>query len=227
MREREWRCWAWEVDRRIREFEGLVGEERRRGERGFVEWVRMGEGLWMEDGRWDRGDEESAIGPAMTDEEFARSWRGGSGEEEGWEMAGSAADLRDLHMTVAWSENADAQARAHREAQERARMEEQERNDVLSMQAAFDTSVVMTATAMATAEASSQTQNAGEGSKQVRKAVKETMREVDQMIKEEQIEGDLGEGEEKGDDASRIIVQDQAGTIVSEESCFHSHHSES
>lgn len=112
-------------------------------------------------------------------------------------------------------------------AQERARMEEQERNDMMSMQAAFDTSVVMTATVVATAEASSQTRNAGEGSKQVGKAVKETVREMDQMIEEEEIEGDLGEGEEKGDDASIVIVQDQEGTIVSEERCSHSHHSES
>jgi hypothetical protein len=129
-REIAWGAWAAAVDRRILEFESLHGRARAEEITAFVDWVRGGEGLEGATFVERDPDEESAIGPALTDEEYQTGWGSFSQEdgdngsddpdEEGWNMHGTV--LRDLHMAVHWRQNADEQERAHREAQEVARL---------------------------------------------------------------------------------------------------------
>jgi hypothetical protein len=129
-REVAWAAWGAEVDRRILEFESLHGRAREDEIEAFMYWVRGGEGLDNSPVAGREPDEESAIGPPLTDEEYQTGWGslrqedGGDGsdgpDEEGWNMHGTV--LRELHMAVHWRQNADDQARAHREAQEVARL---------------------------------------------------------------------------------------------------------
>ncbi|OBT64167.1 hypothetical protein VE03_06231 [Pseudogymnoascus sp. 23342-1-I1] len=143
-REIAWRMWGEEVDRRILEFESLHGTARQNEIEAFMDWVIGGEGVDISAPVRRVPDEESAIGPAMTEEEYRTSWGsfsqvdGGEGngnggdnpDEEGWDMQGTV--LRDLHMAVNWRQNADEQERAHREAQEAARLRNQAANAVAS-----------------------------------------------------------------------------------------------
>ncbi|ELR10271.1 hypothetical protein GMDG_04657 [Pseudogymnoascus destructans 20631-21] len=137
-REVAWAAWGAEVDRRILEFESLHGRAREDEIEAFMYWVRGGEGLGNSPVAGREPDEESAIGPALTDEEYQTGWGslrqedGGRGsddpDEEGWNMHGTV--LRELHMTVHWRQNADDQERAHREAQEVARLRNHVANTV-------------------------------------------------------------------------------------------------
>lgn len=129
-REIAWGAWGAAVDRRILEFESLHGRARGNEIETFMDWVIGGEDVDRSVPIEREPDEESAIGPAMTDVEYRTSWGsfrqvdGGNGsddpDEEGWNMHGTV--LRDLHMAVRWRQNADDQERAHREAQEVARL---------------------------------------------------------------------------------------------------------
>lgn len=137
-REVAWAAWGAEVDRRILEFESLHGRAREDEIEAFMYWVRGGEGLDNPPVAERQQDEESAIGPALTDEEYQSGWGslrqedGGNGsddpDEEGWNMHGTV--LRELHMAVHWRQNADDQERAHREAQEVARLRNHVENGV-------------------------------------------------------------------------------------------------
>lgn len=132
-REIAWGAWGAAVDRRILEFESLHGRARENEIETFMDWVIGGEDIDSSAPIEREPDEESAIGPAMTDEEYRTSWGSfrqvdsGNGsddpDEEGWNMNGTV--LRDLHMAVHWQQNADDQERAHREAQEVARLRHQ------------------------------------------------------------------------------------------------------
>ncbi|KFY29588.1 hypothetical protein V494_08633 [Pseudogymnoascus sp. VKM F-4513 (FW-928)] len=137
-REVAWGAWGAEVERRILEFESLHGTARANEIEAFMAWVRGGE---VHDGSpvvQQEQDEESAIGPALTDEEYQASWGSetqddrGNGiddaNEDSWNMHGTV--LRDLHMAVHWRHNADEQERAHREAQEVARLRTHVANSV-------------------------------------------------------------------------------------------------
>lgn len=123
-REVAWGAWGAEVERRILEFESLHGRARQDEIEAFIDWVRAGEGLGNLPVAEREQDEESAIGPALTEEEYQASqasWGsltqedGGNGnddpDEEGWNMHGTV--LRDLHMAVHWRQNADEQEVAH------------------------------------------------------------------------------------------------------------------
>lgn len=182
-REAAWRAWGQAVERRIREFEGLYGDEREDEIASFMEWVREGEGVSSYspgDLIERRSDEESAIGPAMTDEEYQESWRGfrrsrGSDvedPEDGWEMEGTG--LRELHMAVHWRQNADEQARAHEEAQQRARADSQLVNT--AERATLADEIVRTVAV----EASARPQSAAEVTKNAGKVVEQMVAEVDQ-----------------------------------------------
>ncbi|KFY13000.1 hypothetical protein V491_06558 [Pseudogymnoascus sp. VKM F-3775] len=137
-REVAWGAWGAEVERRILEFESLHGRARQDEIASFMDWVRGGEGIHNLPVPEREPDEESAIGPALTEEEYQASWGslreedGGSGsddlDEEGWNMHGTV--LRDLHMAVHWRQNSDEQERAHREAQEVARLRSRVANAV-------------------------------------------------------------------------------------------------
>ncbi|OBT48065.1 hypothetical protein VE00_01657 [Pseudogymnoascus sp. WSF 3629] len=137
-REVAWAAWGAEVDRRILEFESLHGRAREDEIEAFMYWVRGGEGLDNPPVAERQQDEESAIGPALRDEEYQSGWGslrqedGGNGsddpDEEGWNMHGTV--LRELHMAVHWRQNADDQERAHREAQEVARLRNHVENGV-------------------------------------------------------------------------------------------------
>ncbi|KFY26488.1 hypothetical protein V493_04055 [Pseudogymnoascus sp. VKM F-4281 (FW-2241)] len=162
-----WGAWGAEVERRILEFESLHGTARVDEIEAFMDWVRGGEGLDSSPVA-EQPDEESAIGPAMTDEEYRTSWGssrqddGGNGtddpDEEGWNMHGTV--LRELHMAVHWRQNADEQERAHREAQEVARL----RNQV--------------AYALA-AEGSSRPETMGRGNNEATKVAQEPLLDID------------------------------------------------
>jgi hypothetical protein len=166
-REVAWGAWGTAVDRRILEFESLHGSVREEEIAAFIVWVREGEGL-VGSSFTDRGpDEESAIGPALTDEEYQASWRSprrlgeddsDDSDDESWNMHGTV--LRDLHMAVHWRQNADEQERAHGEAQERARFELQVVNSV-------------------SAETSSHPQSAVQGNGQIGKMAKQPLLDID------------------------------------------------
>ena len=135
-REKSWGAWGAAVDRRILEFESLHGRARENEIETSMDWVIGGEDVDSSVPTEREPVEESAIGLAMTEEEYRTSWGsfrqidGGNGSddsgEEGWNMHGTV--LRDLHMAVHWRQNADEQERAHREAQEAARLRHQVAN---------------------------------------------------------------------------------------------------
>ena len=137
-REKSWGAWGAAVDRRILEFESLHGRARENEIETFMDWVIGGEDVDSSVPIEREPVEESAIGPAMTEEEYRTSWGNfrqiddGNGsddsDEEGWNMHGAV--LRDLHMAMHWRQNVDEQERAHREAQEAARVRHQVANAV-------------------------------------------------------------------------------------------------
>ncbi|KAL5344800.1 hypothetical protein ACLOAV_010197 [Pseudogymnoascus australis] len=137
-REIAWRAWGASLDRQILEFESLYGRARDNETETFIDWAIGGEDVDSSAPIKRELDEESAIGPAMTEEKHRacsgsfRQMDGGNGsddpDEEGWNKHETV--LRDLHMAVHWRQNADEQQRAHREEQEVARLRHKVANAV-------------------------------------------------------------------------------------------------